>query len=229
MADTGSPADFWAGFVAFVAIVVALAVLMGRAERARHARNKAFALAQGWTFIPNDPSLVMMFRSHPFGIGHSRSATDAMRGSFKGRDFVAFGYHYVVGSGKNRTSYDYGVLAVRVPGRIPLVSIGPEHIGTRVMAAFGADDVEVESEEFNRRWFVAAENKRAAHALLTPRMIERFLQEDLNWKTVGFEPGLLMTCTRGKLDLPKTMPPFDTLCDIADLVPDFLAQDFPTN
>jgi hypothetical protein len=121
------------------------------------------------------------------------------------------------------------VLAVRIPGRIPLVRIGPENVDTRIMAAFGADDVDVESEEFNRRWFVAAEDKRAAHALLTPRMIERFLQDELNWRTVTFEPGLLATCTMRKLDLPRTRPPFDTLCDIADLVPAFLAQDYPSN
>lgn len=87
--------------------------------------------------------------------------------------------------------------------------------------------MEVESEDFNRRWRVWSHDERAAHALPTPTMIERFLEPDLTWKTVAFEPGFLVMPTRGKLGLPSTSFPFDTLCGLADLVPGFLAEDYP--
>ncbi|MBN2176592.1 MAG: DUF3137 domain-containing protein [Demequinaceae bacterium] len=227
MTDTGSPADFIAGLVGFVVIGGGVWYLVGLAERRRHERNRRYAVHMGWEYLVSDPSLIEAFESPPFGQGRRKKATDAMRGTVRGREFIVFGYRYVTGSGKNQKVHDVRACVVRVSGHIPLVRISPEHVGTRILAAFGADDVEVESDEFNRRWFVASRDQRAAHALLSPRMIERFLEYDLNGKTAIFEPGNLIMCDRGRLDLPATPLPFDTLCDLAELVPDFLAQDYP--
>lgn len=227
MTGTGMSADSWIGFIAFLVIGGGAWYLAGLAERKRHERNRVYAARMGWDYLPEDSSLVEQFESSPFGVGRSRHATDAMRGFVRERGFVVFGYRYVTGSGKNRTVHDLKVSAVRVPGHIPLVRISPENPATRLVSVFGGTDVEVESEEFNRRWRVWSRDERAAHALLTPRMIDRFLSDDLTWKSVAFEPGYLVMCSNGKLDLPSTSLPFDTLCDIADLVPAFLAQDYP--
>lgn len=229
MTGTGSFAGSFVPLLFVFAVAIGGAYLAGQAERKRHERNRLYAAQMGWEYLAGDPLLVDMFESSPFGQGRQRSATDAMRDAVRDREFVVFGYRYVTGSGKNRTVHDVRVCAVKIPGRIPLVRVGPENPATRLFSALGGTDVEVESEEFNRRWYVWSRDVRAAHAILTPRMIERFLEPDLTWHTVAFEPGLLFMCANGKLDLPVTPPPFDTLCDIADLVPGFLAQDYPAS
>jgi hypothetical protein len=227
LTDTGSPADAIAGLIAFAAIIGGVWYLVGSWERWRHERNRQYAMQMGWDYLAADPTLVDVFTSPPFGQGRQRSWTDSMRGTIRDREFIVFGYRYVTGSEENRTVHDVRVCAVRIPGHLPLVRVGPENPATRMMTAFGETDVDVESEDFDRRWRVWSRDERAAHALLTPRMIERFLEPDLVLKTITFEPGFLMTCEKGKLDLPDTPLPFDTLCDLADLVPAFLAQDYP--
>jgi hypothetical protein len=229
MPGTGTPSGLWVSLLVFGVIGWAAWFFTERAERRRHERNRAYATRLGWEYRPEDPSFVDAFESPPFGVGRKRLATDVMGGIVRERGIVVFGYRYVTGSGKNREVHDVRVCAVRIPGRIPQVRFSPENPATRLMVAFGGTDVEVESEEFNRRWRVWSRDVRAAHAILTPTMIDRFLDDDLTWKTVTFEPGFLIMCADGKLDLPSTPLPLDTLCDIADIVPGFLTQDYPAS
>ena len=51
-----------------------------------------------------------------------------------------------------------------------------ENIGDRVLGALGFDDIDFESEEFSRKFYVASDNKRFAYAVIHPRMIEFLLQ-----------------------------------------------------
>lgn len=223
----GAGSAFGAVFPMVLLAVGAIAVVWAtsEAERRRHERNRLFAASQGWEYVTEDPSVIDQFQGHPFGVGHGRSATDVTRGIVNGRKFLVFGYRYVTGSGKDRTVHNCFVCAVNVGGAIPTIRITPENPATRLYGALGGGDVDVESEEFNRRWHVWSDDSRIAHALLTPRMIERFLKPDLNWQTVNFEPGWLFVCTGLKLDLSITPSVTDVLCDIAELVPAFLEED----
>jgi hypothetical protein len=211
----------------FVALFVGAWYLASLSERQRHARNRAFAARMGWSYVAEDRALPKTFESTPFGVGHSRRATDVMRGVVRDRGVLVFGYHYETGSGGDEHRFDLQVCVVDVPGRVPIVRLSPENLGTRIATALGGVDVEVESDDFNREWKVWTRDKRAAHALLSPRMIERLLERDLAGRTIAFEPGMVFTATAGKLDLPATEQPFDLLCDLADLVPPFLEQDYP--
>ncbi|MCJ7832526.1 MAG: DUF3137 domain-containing protein [Actinobacteria bacterium] len=217
-------------FLFVAAVFAGIAFLSWKVDQARHRRNKAFAEANGWSYIPRDDALIKVFATPPFGLGNRRKVTDAMRGDYRGHEALVFGYQYTTHSsdqhGGSSKTHHHRVCVVKIPGSMPLVRLIPESVFSRIATALGGTDVEVESEEFNRLWKVWSRDERAAHAILTPRMIERLLARDAVGQPLAFEPGFLMTYEKGKLDLPSSPIPLDLLGEIADLVPEFLAEDY---
>ncbi|MCJ7832525.1 MAG: DUF3137 domain-containing protein [Actinobacteria bacterium] len=196
-------------------------------EGKRRQRSRLYAERRGWEYLPTDRSLVRAFESPPFGVRRHGRATNAMRGVVRGREFVAFDFHCVNGAGLGRPTEYFAVCAVRIPGRLPVVRLRSENPVTRAATVAGSTDVEVESEAFNRRWHVSSHDVRATRAILTPRMIDRLLASDLIWKAVIFEPGFVLVYTDGPSGGWFNESMLDTVCDIADLVPGFLAEDYP--
>lgn len=168
---------------ATIAIVIIAAVIRYTQWRARQRAREAlvaFAVANGWTYSPADYSLVNRWFLPPFGKGDERSATHIIRGRRSDRDFVAFEYRYVEittdskGRRRRRTS-TFSIVAVALPGWLPTVSVIPETIADRALRAAGiGDDVELESEDFNRAYVVTGD-ARTASDLLTPRAMERLM------------------------------------------------------
>lgn len=56
-----------------------------------------------------------------FNIGHSRRIKHLIEGTFSGRPFEIFTYEYVVGQGKNSTTYTYGVVGTPLTRALPHV------------------------------------------------------------------------------------------------------------
>ncbi len=230
---TGSSSPLFAilGVVAFVGVIVLVAIISWRTDQRRRQQNASFAASQGWSYLAEDPSLVDWCSTKPFGEGDRQRATEATRGTHRGRNFVVFGYQYDTESTDSKghttrmTNY-VQIASIEVAGRMPIVRITPESAFSRMAEALGGKDVEVESEEFNRRWRVWSRDARVAHAILVPTMIDRLLEADAQKVPFVFEPGLLMTYTEGMLNLPRFVSRVDLVCGVADLVPKFLAEDY---
>lgn len=56
-----------------------------------------------------------------FDVGHSRQIKNLIEGNFSGRQFEIFTYSYVMGNGKNSTTYTYGVIATPLTRALPHV------------------------------------------------------------------------------------------------------------
>ena len=218
-------------FAALVALVILAAVRTWKGNKRRRQANLAFAGGRGWSLVPEDPAFVDFCVTAPFGLGDGRRATEVTRGTYRDRGFVAFGYQYDTestdGQGHStRTTHHLRIASVAVAGRIPIVRITPEGVFSRMAEAMGGRDIDVESEDFNRHWRVWSKDQRAAHAILAPNVIQRLLQPDASSRPFVFEPGLLMTYEAGPRDLTVAEERLDRLCDVADLVPKFLADDY---
>lgn len=82
----------------------------------------------------------------------------------------------------------------------PYLTVRPEGLGTRLAATMAAKDIEVESEEFNRMFYVRCDDRAFATALLSPAMIELLLTTDglLTFEVHG--DAFLLTAKRARVD-----------------------------
>ena len=158
---------------------------------------QAFARSIGWTYVGTDPALPNRWRSRPFGVGDSRRVGELMTGMHNGRRATAFRYSYSTGSGKNRSTAVFQVAVVALPAYLPNLELTPEGIGARLARAFGGEDIQFESEDFNRAWRVRAGVVKFAHDVIHPRMMQRLLQDDARRLNLSIEGTDLLCWTTG--------------------------------
>ncbi|NYE18521.1 hypothetical protein [Microbacterium immunditiarum] len=164
------------GIVAMVLVVSA--VLGPRKRRERWYRLDRFAGANGMTFEPQHaaPPLPGMI----FSIGTSRVATDLVRGTRP--RFVEFAnYQYVTGSGKNRTTHNWGYVAVKLDVPLPhivLDATGNNSVfGSNLPAAYKATQRLSLEGDFDRHFSLYCPEgyERDALYLFTPDIMARFI------------------------------------------------------
>jgi hypothetical protein len=179
-----------------IALVVAagLTVLVARfvLEQRRRDRLVQWCVNRGWTYVGEDPSLPDRFRGAPFGQGDHRRARNVISGTEKGRRFTAFDYSYdthTTDSKGNRstTTHRFGVYVVELPAYLPTLQVGPEGVFRRMAGAMGlTSDIALESEDFNRRFVVEADDPKFASDVLGPRTMHYLLSVPaVSWRIEG--------------------------------------------
>ncbi|WP_159618068.1 hypothetical protein [Ruania rhizosphaerae] len=174
----------WVLIPAFVIGVIAFSRHQAKKRREHLAR---WAAARGWRYTPSAPHLVSRWRSEPFGRGSSRRATNVLSGDFHGRHVVSMTYKYTTGSGKNRSTHTFHVIAMHLPAPLPWLQLSPEGMGDSIAKFFGGQDIEFESEAFNDAWRVKAPPGQYAYDVIHPRMMERLMQPDALRRTISIE------------------------------------------
>lgn len=201
------------GILVVVLLGLAVATLVGlgiwvnaRITRKRQEAFRALASAHGWVYATDGPDPSPRFPGfRPFGQGHSRAARDLLTGragGAAGQPFEAFTFKYVVtsGSGKNRhdTTYWHEVVVLPMPLSAPRLTIDPETLGHKLFDALGGEDIDFESDEFSRAFWVKGDDRRFAYDVVSPTMMEHLLRDrGLAWQWQGT---VLVACRRGKLD-----------------------------
>jgi hypothetical protein len=174
------------GIAAVLAVIVAGFVFGARAAAKRRAALAALARQWGCSFSPGvDRGLSRHWpRLAPLERGDDRWWEDTISGP---QDFGALRLHVQMGDfvwedrstdrdGKTTTSTSHAsYLLVRLPVATPGLELRGEHVFDKFAAFFGFADLEFESAEFNRRFHVAATDKRFASDLVHPRMMEFLL------------------------------------------------------
>ncbi|HET8928800.1 MAG TPA: hypothetical protein VFN24_13355, partial [Microbacterium sp.] len=162
------------------AVAVGFAVFRGiRTTAERWYRLDWFARANGMSFTPQltDPALPGMI----FSKGSGRAASDLVRGQRP--RFVEFAnYRYTTGSGKNRTTHEWGYVAVRLD--VPLPNIVLDATGNNGL--FGASNLPSSFDrdqrlslegDFDRYFSLYCPEgyERDALYLFTPDIMARFI------------------------------------------------------
>src|SRR3954468_13947968 len=176
-----------AGFFALVFLVVvgaiAIAIYQWRRNQQRIEQLRQFCLGKGWQFVPSDDEYTARWNCPPFFEGRSRHARDVVTGTLgqgsSARPFVAFDYSYVTdrNNGKSSTSqtHRFAICAVQLPTYLPALCITPENVLTRLGDVITGDDIELESEDFNRRFRVQCPDAKFACDVLSPRTMQLLL------------------------------------------------------
>lgn len=191
----------------------------------RTKRIKAWATASGWTYVGTDPTLVDRWRGEPFGIGHSRHASEVMVGRWGGRPAISFVYSYRTGSGKNETTYTFHVLALPLPAFLPTLELTPEDLGTRLARAFGGQDIQFESDDFNRAWRVECRDLKFAHDIVHPRLMERLLRPDARGAHLRVGGTDIVTWATGSTSTDRIAPRLSLMTAVVESVPRYVWQD----
>jgi hypothetical protein len=216
-------------FVAFLALIVVVAVVGYLRAKKRREGLAAYAAIHGWSYAEQDQTLLDRFEGAPFGTGEDRKAFNVLRGTAHDRPIVVFDYTYVTTStttdsdGHTRTerhTHPFSVMAVNTGGVMPALSVTPEGLVSRFFGRLTNSDIELESEDFNRAFTVKCPNRRFASDVLHPRMMELLLHwPELAWR---FDADWLLAIRPGKHDIQEIDTKLAALDAILDNIPDFV-------
>jgi hypothetical protein len=211
-------------FAAFLAIAVAVVVFSYLAAKKRREEMATYAVAHGWRFEAEQPLLVERFAGPPFGLGFGRRAFNVLYGSHEGRDLVSFDYEYKTQStnGKQTTTtvHRFSVLALSMGISMPPLSVDPENFLDRFVGRLTGNDIDLESEDFNRAFTVSCPDRKFASDVLHPQMMEYLLQHrQVGWR---FEQDSMLTVTQGQRTPAQIDATIEVMDDITDLVPEFV-------
>lgn len=214
--------------VGVLLLVAGLAWLGWYRTKRRRELLHGFALGNGWTHVARDDSWTRRFEGRPFGAGDHRRAANVLQGSFRGRPMVAFDYSYQTHSsngngGSTTTTHRYAVCAVRLPCAVPRLELLPEGVLGRVGTALGLQDLELESEDFNRRYRVQSDAPRFASDALPPRTMQALLARPaLHLRLQGADA---LCWETGQHSPAELLARLDALCALLDGIPSFVWSD----
>lgn len=207
-----------------IVVVVGLIVLTAYGEKVKRERLESFAAAIGWTYQKEARHLVGRWLGQPFNLGHSRRASHLLAGTFQGHQFAAFEYRYTTGSGKSRSTTVLNVTMVSLPVHLPHLEITNEGVGARIAKVLGGQDIQFESEEFNRRWRVEAAALKTAHDIVHPRFMEYLVAGPPD--PLRFEGTDVWTWHLGPIRTDALHPRLTRLVQVVEMVPRHVWQDY---
>ncbi len=109
--------------------------------------------------------------------GHSRSAYNIASGPWNGRSLDAFDYRYVTGHGKNRSTHTFSALILESSVPLHPLHIRAETAFDKMTAFFGVEDIDFESAQFSKEFYVKSPDKKWAYDVLHQRTIEFLLSK----------------------------------------------------
>lgn len=234
-------------FVAFAAIAGLAAYFANEAAKRRRAAFVSLAQRIGFTFyeqglgsVHSSSFLGLEFHSSRDSIvgtfegfdlfrqGENQRAAPVLVGEIDGIHYYLFDYKYETTSRDSEgrsstTTHPFSVVAARTPFMLPSLSLSPQGFLDNLGKVFGRREIEVESAEFNRRYFIQSPDPRATLDLLHPMALEHLLQCDVRpWQAGGM---YLFTFRAGHRDPAEYAEMLDQVRGLLNLVPAYVRED----
>ena len=208
----------------FLVVAVGAIVYSYLAAKKRREQMLAFATSRGWTFVLDVPLLVDRFTGPPFGLGFGRRAYNVLFGKHDGRDLVSFDYEYKTqttnGKQTTTTVHSFSVLGLSMGVGMPPLSVDPENFMDRFVGRLSGNDIDMESEDFNRSFTVSCPDRKFASDVLHPQMMEFLLaHRQLGWR---FEQDSMLVIAQGKRTPEQIDATLTVMDGITDRVPEFV-------
>jgi len=212
-----------------IAVVIPLIIYAVQAQRHREALVRGWAAARGCSYLPTNQVLVPYLRGEPFVGGRSAKVLEFIDGvTPSGRTFCSFNYNYEVSSGSDGSSHtvNRAIVMVRLPAVLPTLSLSYERFGDKVSKFFGGQDIELESDEFNRLFRVKSPVEAFAYGVLHPRMMEWLLGPARGLVPLRLD-GLDVLCWREGVPNYATLDgQLAAMCDFVDQIPQSVIEQY---
>ena len=157
--------------------IIAIAIFAFMASLKRRKEWQDFANRHGLSFLRYDSvGLPQRYSNYSlFQQGHSKKGYNLCMGNEKDLNICSFDYQYTTGSGKNQQTHYTTGLMVESPLSYKPLYIRPENFLDKIGAAIGFDDIDFESAEFSKRFYVKCTDKKFAYDIIHARMMEFLL------------------------------------------------------
>lgn len=221
--------------VVLVIVGIAAAIYLHHlAEKKRRLALAALANELGWRFDSSKDYHHDEEYAHfeVFRQGHSRVAYNTLRGNFSvdKRTYLAkmgdFRYKVTrsTGKGSSTRTYNLSYLIVHLPFRqVPDLLIRREGVFDKLAGAIGFDDIDFESAEFSKRFYVKSDDKRFAYDVVHPRTMAFLLESDP--PVIDLERGRLCIVDGTRRWEPAEFKAYLAWVDaFFDLWPDYLTE-----
>ncbi|AMU57755.1 hypothetical protein DDK07_02225 [Mycobacteroides abscessus] len=134
------------------------------------------AADHGWHFVAADDGALRQvgYPNTAFAVPFP-GACNVVRGQYEGRQFLAFEAYSKAERVAAEEEYEVkrtAVVAIAMPGPLPWLQVYPENLLTRALG-----DITFESDDFNRRFRVLAQDTRFAYDVLNPQNMARMLKD----------------------------------------------------
>jgi len=216
--------------VLVVLLVAALAIFSYLQSRKRREALAAWAGQLGLAFAPDKvgdlderyPAFTCLRE------GSNRYAYNVVSGNRHERQVLAFDYHYETTStnskGETETSHYY-FSAVIVGSAVPLkpLLIRPEGFFDKVKSFFGFEDINFESAEFSRKFFVQAPDRKWAYDVLHPRAIEFLLASPVF--SLAFDARSVIAWRGATFKPEEFMQALTLVCGLLDQLPGYVVKE----
>lgn len=168
--------------VVILTLIIAGAFYSHHQNRQRMEALQALATRRGWSLKDgHDDSFESRFPEFAcLQTGAKRYAYNVLSGRSGDNGFCGFDYHnetYSTDSKGNRTTNHHRFSAVILETNLPLkpLLIRDETLFDKFGEFFGADDIDFESAEFSRKFYVKAEDRRWAFDVINQTTMEFLL------------------------------------------------------
>jgi hypothetical protein len=150
-----------------------------------------------------------------------------MRGQWQEKQFVGFDYHYETYSRDSkgrRQTHHHHFSGVILTSPIPLkpLYIRPEGFFDKITEFFGADDIDFESAEFSRKFYVKSPDRRWAYDVIHTRMME-FLLEQPRF-SLQFDPSCIIAWNKRRFSPQDFATAGDLIHGLLDRLPNYLVK-----
>ncbi len=216
-------------FLLFAVAAGALALLCWYMGEKRRKALRAWADAHALLFSA-EREYGFDVRYPQFGVlgkGDNRYAYNMMRGSWNGRAMQAFDYHYEIHSTDSkgrRTTHHHHFSAILLDSAVPLkpLFIRPEGFLDKVTEFLGFDDIDFESAEFSRKFYVKASDKKWAYDVIHQRAMEFLLGGPAF--TIQFETGCVLVCRGATFGVDEFGQAVEAAAGLLDRLPEYVIK-----
>jgi len=164
--------------VVFLFIFLLVYLYQKKKERERTEAMQLVANQLRWNFAATAPMNMIagLEQFNLFNQGHNKQIKNFMYGEANGVKAAVFDYIYVVGSGKNRTTHYQTVTYVEpVSLRVPYFTLRPEGFFTKVLTAFGYQDIDFgQRPEFSKHYLLRGQDEMAIRQCFSDGLLTFF-------------------------------------------------------
>jgi hypothetical protein len=212
------------GFAAVIVVIVFVIVYNFYASNKRLKELGNWAMSRGLIFSPmKDKSFDSKYPNFDcLQKGDSRYACNIMTGNLTGREFLGCDYHYATDSGKSREEHNISLVIIKSPILLKSLLIRPETFSDKIAAFVGFDDINFESAEFSKKFYVKSPDKKWAYDIIHPQMMEFLMASPVFSIQFDFLSVIVYRNTRFS---PEDFDAADALANgIFERIPDYVIQ-----